>query len=82
MLHLMKPRRARLFKNGSNQSVRIPRELELPGAEVLIWRDGTRLVLEPVEKPRLAEVLASMEPLPLRDRLDDIEDPAPEPVEL
>jgi hypothetical protein len=26
-------RRARLFKNGRNQSVRIPREFEMPGTE-------------------------------------------------
>ncbi|MDX2012223.1 MAG: hypothetical protein SFW67_18655 [Myxococcaceae bacterium] len=75
-------RRAKLFKNGRNQSVRIPRDLELPGSEVLIWRDGPRLVLEPVKARSLREVLASLEPLPKADRLDEIEDPPPEAVEL
>ncbi|MBN1609415.1 MAG: AbrB/MazE/SpoVT family DNA-binding domain-containing protein [Polyangiaceae bacterium] len=57
-------RKAALFRNGRNQSVRIPREFELPGTEVLISRDGDRLVLEPVPRRcRLLEVLATMEPL-------------------
>jgi antitoxin VapB len=75
-------RRAKLFKNGSNQSVRIPRDLELPGEEVLMWREGTRLVLEPVRGKSLREVLKSLEPLPKADRLDDVDDPPPEPVDL
>ena len=40
-------RRVRLFRNGSNQAVRIPRDLELPGDEALIRREGDRLILEP-----------------------------------
>jgi antitoxin VapB len=42
---------ASLFRNGRNQAVRIPREMELPGKEVLIHREGYRLVIEPVETP-------------------------------
>lgn len=54
-------RYARLFRNGSNQALRIPREFELPGNEVLISRDGDRLILEPVKRSRLLEVLAALE---------------------
>jgi antitoxin VapB len=44
--------------------VRISRELELPGDEVLISKDGDRLILEPVaRRRRLTEVLANLEPL-------------------
>ena len=57
-------RRARLFRNGRNQAVRIPREFELPGNEVIIRKDGDRLIVKPVKKPTgLAELLASWEPL-------------------
>jgi antitoxin VapB len=44
------PRTARLFRNGSNQAVRLPRDLELDADEVLIRREGASLVLTP--KPR------------------------------
>lgn len=57
-------RRARLFRNGRNQAVRIPREFELPGHEVVIRKEGDRLIVEPIKKPNsLAELLASWEPL-------------------
>lgn len=57
-------RHVRLFRNGRNQAVRIPRELELPGEEAIIRQEGDRLVLEPI-KPRrsLQEILAALPPL-------------------
>ncbi len=56
--------RARLFRNGGNQTVHIPREFELPGDEVLICKDGDRLIVAPVKKiSGLTELLASWEPL-------------------
>lgn len=65
-----KTRQVRLFRNGANQAVRIPKELELPGNEALIHREGNKLIIEPV-KPRyvkgsaaaLLDVLNSMEPI-------------------
>jgi antitoxin VapB len=57
-------RRARLFRNGSNQAVRIPKELELPGEEVLIRAEKDRLVLEPVPVGKgLLKLLARWKPL-------------------
>lgn len=57
-------RRAALFRNGRNQAVRIPREFELNGTEVLVIKDGERLILEPIRpRGRLLAVLAEMEPL-------------------
>ncbi len=44
------PRTARLFRNGTNQAVRLPREFELDADDVIIRRDGDSLVLTP--KPR------------------------------
>jgi antitoxin VapB len=75
-------RRARLFRNGRNQAVRIPREFELPGNEVILHKEGDRLIVEPVEKPsRLLELLAMLEsieePFPDVDEgllpLDDVQ---------
>ena len=46
---LAPPKRSvRLFRNGANQALRIPKEFELPGHEALIHRDGDRLVIEPI----------------------------------
>ncbi len=78
----MQPERhVRLFKNGKNQAVRIPREFELPGNEAVIRKEGTRLILEPATPVSLFALLASWEPLeedfPSVDEgllpLDDIE---------
>jgi antitoxin VapB len=37
-------RHVRLFRNGRNQAIRIPRDLELPGEEAIIRREGARLI--------------------------------------
>jgi len=39
------PRTARVFRNGRNQAVRIPREFEFAGREVGIRRQGESLIL-------------------------------------
>lgn len=73
-------RRVRVFKNGSNQAIRIPRELELDTEEATIRREGKRLVIEPVERPSLLELLSRWRPLDVS--FPNIEDKPPEPVEL
>ena len=55
-------RHVKLFRNGRNQAVRIPVEFELPGNEAVMHRDGDRLVIEPVRKRGLLELLDSMKP--------------------
>ncbi len=47
-------RHVRLFRNGRNQALRIPRELELDADEAWVRRDGQRLIVEPV--PRRADL--------------------------
>ena len=68
--------RARLFRNGRSQAVRIPKEFEFEGDEVLIARDDEgKLTLEPVKKkPSLLEVLDALEPLQEEDWLPEITD--------
>lgn len=53
----------RLFRNGRNQAVRIPREFELPGKDAIMRKDGPRLILEPARPKSLLAVLASLKPL-------------------
>jgi antitoxin VapB len=70
-------RHVRLFRNGRNQAVRIPVEFELPGDEATIFRDGDRLVIEPLRKRRLLALLKTM--TPIAERFPEIDDPAPKP---
>lgn len=57
-------RTASLFRNGRNQAVRIPREFEFPPGEVSMYKDGSRLIIEPIAKSSdLAALFASWEPL-------------------
>jgi antitoxin VapB len=73
-------RRVRLFRNGRNQAVRIPREMELPGDEAVIRRDGSRLVIEPAPPRSLLAVLATL--APIDEDFPMIEDRPPRPVDL
>ena len=56
-------RHVRLFRNGRNQAIRIPREFELEGDEAIIHKEGDRLIVEPVRKGKLLALLATLEPL-------------------
>ncbi|HXV00131.1 MAG TPA: hypothetical protein VG166_06515 [Caulobacteraceae bacterium] len=73
-------RRARLFRNGRNQAVRIPREFELPGEDVLMRKDGDVLTIEPARPKSLLAVLARL--TPIDEELPSIVDEPPGPVNL
>lgn len=73
-------RHVRLFKNGRNQALRIPRDLELPGDEAILRKEGNRLIVEPVARPSLLTVLASLKPI--KEEFPRIEPLAAEPVDL
>ncbi|MBU1171729.1 MAG: AbrB/MazE/SpoVT family DNA-binding domain-containing protein [Proteobacteria bacterium] len=67
-------RHIRLFRNGRNQALRIPREFEIEGNEAIIRKEGNRLIVEPVNmKNSLVELLKTLtsidEPFP------EIDDP-------
>lgn len=72
---MSQPRHVRLFRNGRNQAVRIPVEFELPGDEAVMYRDGDRLVLEPMRKRGLVALLESMQPVD--EEFPEIDDPVP-----
>lgn len=48
----MSTMRAKLFKNGASQAVRLPREFRFPDGqtEVMVRREGRTIVLEPVDE--------------------------------
>ena len=71
------PRTARLFRNGRNQAVRLPRDLEIDADEVLIRREGDSIVLTP--KPRAWDDYFEQGPRLARNFPDAIEDSPPQP---
>jgi antitoxin VapB len=76
----MESRRVRIFRNGRNQAVRIPREFEFAGEEAVMTRDGDRLILEPPPKMGLAAYLAHL--TPLDEEFPPFEDMPAEPVDI
>jgi antitoxin VapB len=73
----------RLFKNGRNQAVRIPREFELPGNEATLRRDPHgRLILEPLPRLKLTDLLSTWKPLSKKDQMPAIDDLHPEPFDI
>ena len=76
----MAERHVKLFKNGRNQAVRIPREFELPGEDAIIRKEGEQLIIEPAPPRSLLAVLADLPTLD--EEFPTIEDPPPEPVDL
>lgn len=75
-------RRVRLSRLGRRQVVRIPREFELPGKLAVIRKEGDRLIIEPKTSPKksLLALLATWKPI--EERLPEIKDLPPEPVDL
>jgi antitoxin VapB len=73
-------RHVKLFRNGQNQAVRIPREFELPGTDAIIRKEGERLILEPAPPRSLLELLDTLDELD--EEFPEIDDPPPEPVEI
>jgi antitoxin VapB len=69
-------RHVKLFRNGRNQAIRIPVEIELLGDEAIMHRAGDRLVIEPVRKRGVLALLETMKPL--GDDFSEIEDRPPE----
>src|SRR6201982_3857609 len=52
-------RHVKVFKNGRNQAIRIPREFEFSGEEAIMRKEGDRLIIEPAPPKSLLAVLAT-----------------------
>ncbi|HEY9870698.1 MAG TPA: AbrB/MazE/SpoVT family DNA-binding domain-containing protein [Candidatus Obscuribacterales bacterium] len=60
---MVQERYVKLFKNGRNQAVRIPREFELPGEGAIMRKEGDKLIIEPAPPKSLLAVLQTLAPL-------------------
>jgi antitoxin VapB len=76
----MSERHVKLFKNGRNQAVRIPREFELPGEDAIMRKEGQRLIIEAVPPKSLLSVLATLETL--EEDFPSIDDLPADPADL
>jgi antitoxin VapB len=73
-------RHVKLFKNGRNQAVRIPREFELPGEDAIMRKEGERLIIEATPPKSLLALLITLSPLD--EDFPPIPELALDPVEL
>lgn len=71
-----KERHVKLFRNGRNQAVRIPREFELAGEDAIMRKEGGRIIIEPLPPSSLLARLAAL------DKVDEDFPPIPDlPIE-
>jgi antitoxin VapB len=73
-------RHVKVFKNGRNKAVRIPREFEFAGEEAIMRKESNRLVIEPIPAKSLLALLADLRPL--REDFPAILDVPPDAVQL
>ena len=76
----MPERYVKLFKNGRNQAVRIPREFELPGDDAIMRKDGNKLIIEAAPPRSLLALLATLKPL--AEEFSPIADETPDEVDI
>jgi antitoxin VapB len=77
---VIKGQHVRLFRNGRNQAVRIPREFELPGHDAIMRKEGERLIIEPAPPASLLSVLDKLSPI--HEKFPRTIELASDPVEL
>ena len=70
-------RHVKLFRNGRNQAVRIPREFELPGDDAIMRKEGGKLIIEAKGEKSVIELLDSWEPID--EAFPEIQDPPTKP---
>lgn len=70
----------KLFRNGRNQAVRIPRDFELPGNDAIMRKEGERLIIDPAPPKSLLAILDKLNPI--REKFPDIVELASDPVKL
>jgi antitoxin VapB len=78
----MLARKVKVFRNGRSRAIRIPKEFDLPGDEVMLSQQkGGRLMVGPVKDTRsFLAFLATLEPLD--EDIGEIEDSPAEDVNV
>ncbi|MEM8828299.1 MAG: AbrB/MazE/SpoVT family DNA-binding domain-containing protein [Cyanobacteria bacterium P01_G01_bin.19] len=51
----------KLIQHGNTQTLSIPEEIALSATEVIVRQEGEKLIIEPLKKRSLLEVLATLE---------------------
>ena len=78
--HMSATRHVRIFKNGRNLAVRIPREFEFRGRDAIIRKEGEKLIIEPAPPKSLLAVLKTLRTL--REDFPPIPDSSPDAVDF
>jgi antitoxin VapB len=73
-------RHVKLFKNGRNQAVRIPREFELPGDDAIMRKDGNKLIIEAIPPRSLLALLQTLQPI--SEEFPEVSDEPPGEVDI
>lgn len=73
-------RHVKIFRNGRNRAVRIPREFEFPGEDAIMRKEGRKLIIEPAPRKSLLAVLKTLKPSD--EDFPNIEDSPPEPFDI
>ena len=56
--------RIQLLQNGQQQVLTIPHEFALPDTDVLLRKEGNRLIVEPIGSDSLLSLLSTLEDIP------------------
>lgn len=73
-------RHVKIFKNGRNQAIRIPREFELPGEDAVMRKEGGKLIIEAMPPKSLLALLRNLSPID--EDFPVIRDMPPDDVDL
>lgn len=65
-------RQIKIIRLGDRQTIELPPEFELPGDEVVLYKDGDNIILRPVKSLSLIEYLDTLEPM--EEDFPEIED--------
>jgi antitoxin VapB len=68
----MADRVVRIFRNGRNQAVRIPRDMELPGKQAVIRKEGNVITLVPKQALSLLATLKTLGPISEDFEVEDL----------
>ena len=74
-------RHVRIFKNGRSRAVRIPKDLDIFGDEVVMRMQGERLLIEKPRSETLGEIFARLEPI-TDEEWPEVDDPPPDPADF
>ncbi|WP_404385285.1 antitoxin [Caenispirillum salinarum] len=69
-------RTLKIIREGGEQRISLPADMQFPGDEVTVTREGDRLVISPKRRKTLEDLLAKWEPID--DEFPDIDDAQPE----